>query len=346
MAVNSILPPYPIFTDKDGKPLEAGYIYVGEPGLEARSKPKASFFDAAMNVPAGTATGAAVRTLAGYPVYNGSAAMLYVDQDCSITVTDKNGVVVYTALNRTTVFGANAVIAPVLAADGNLAAAGLSYANEPTTGHIRSSAGAEDDIVLGVAVARRTVSGSKFFLPVTIDSIRAVTDLNVLNNGEGSVSFTNAATGAEAGSYTATLHYRGNGTIAIQEAFIPGTGYRIRTYAASTWSAWGAQTAAMGIPAFGQTLIGSADAVAARATLGAQPTAQTGAGVGQFVSLGIGTGTALVLPAGGTWAWWYKSENTTSGVSTAVAAGVNAGGTTIVAGTAGIASLGFAWRIA
>lgn len=346
MAVNSVLPPFPIFTDADGKPLEAGYIYIGDPGLEARSKPKASFFDSAMTVPTGTASGAAVRTMGGYAVYNGSPAMLYVDQDCSITVTDKNGVVVYTTLNRTTIFGTNAVVGPILAADGNLAAAGLSYASEPTTGHVRSGAGVEDDIVLGVAVSRRTVNGQEFLLPITIDAIRTVTDLNVLTNGEGVVAFTNAATGAEAGSYTATMRYRGNGSIAIQEAFIPGTGYRLRTYAASTWSAWAAQTTAMGIPAFGQTLIGSADAVAARATLGAQPAAQSGAGIGQLVALGIATGTALTLPAGGTWAWWYKSENTTSGVSTAVATGVSAGGTTIVTGSAGIAHLGFAWRIA
>lgn len=346
MAVNSILPPYPTFNGTDGKPLEGGFIYVGQPGLEARSSPKDSFFDKAMTVSTGTASGAAVRTIAGYPVYNGSAAMIYVDGDCSITVTDKNGVTVYTSLIRTAVFGSDVVVSPILAADGNLAGAGLSYASEPTTGHVRSGAGAEDDIVLGVAVSRRTVNGQEFLLPVTIDAIRTATDLNILTNGEGVVAFTNAATGAEAGSYTATLRYRGNGSIAIQEAFIPGTGYRLRTYAASTWSAWASQTTAMGIPAFGQTLIGSADAVAARATLGAQPTAQTGAGVGQFVSLGIGTGTALVLPAGGTWAWWYKSENTTSGVSTAVAAGVSAGGATIVPGTVGIASLAFAWRIA
>ena len=39
----------------------------------------------------------------------------------------------------------------------------------------------------------------------------SATDLNVLTNGEGVVAFTNAATGAEAGSYTATMRYRGNG---------------------------------------------------------------------------------------------------------------------------------------
>ena len=346
MAVNSILPPYPTFNGTDGKPLEGGFIYVGQPGLEARSSPKDSFFDKAMTVSTGTASGAAVRTIAGYPVYNGSAAMIYVDGDCSITVTDKNGVTVYTSLIRTTVFGSDVVVAPILAADGNLAGAGLSYASEPTTGHILSSAGAEDDIVLGVAVARRTVIGQEFFLPITIDSIRSVTDLNVLANGEGAVYFTNTATGAEAGSYTATLRYRGNGTIAIQEAYIPGTGYRYRTYAASTWSAWASISAGMGISAFIQTLLDDADDVTARATLGAQPVAKTASGIGQLVSLGIATGTALTLPAGGTWAWWYHSENTTSGVHTAVASGVSAGGTTIVTGTVGIAHLGFAWRIA
>lgn len=346
MAVNSILPPYPTFNGTDGKPLEGGFIYVGQPGLEARSSPKDSFFDKAMTVSTGTASGAAVRTIAGYPVYNGSAAMIYVDGDCSITVTDKNGVTVYTSLIRTTVFGSDVVVAPILAADGNLAGAGLSYASEPTTGHIRSSAGAEDDIVLGVAVARRTVNGQEFFLPITIDSIRSVTDLNVLTNGEGAVYFTNTATGAEAGSYTATLRYRGNGTIAIQEAYIPGTGYRYRTYAASTWSAWASISAGMGISAFIQTLLDDADADTARVTLGAHPLAINSSGIGQFTTLLVGPATALSLPSGGTWLYYFIRESVSSGLFQAHATNIAAGGTQIAASTAGVNTYGFAWRIA
>lgn len=65
MATNSVLPPFPTFFDTDGAPLDGGYIYVGNAGLEARSSPKASFFDPAATIPTGTAKGQGIRTVGG-----------------------------------------------------------------------------------------------------------------------------------------------------------------------------------------------------------------------------------------------------------------------------------------
>lgn len=98
MAVNVVIPPYETFTDNEGKPLEAGYIFIGQPGFEAQSTPQASFFDAALTIPTGTASGAAVRTMGGFPMRNGSPAVIFVQGDYSITVKDRKGVILYSAL--------------------------------------------------------------------------------------------------------------------------------------------------------------------------------------------------------------------------------------------------------
>lgn len=167
MAVNSIIAPYPSFFDTDGIPLESGYIYVGEPGFEAQSTPKASFFDFALTIPTGTASGAAVRTVAGFPARNGAAAMIYVDGDFSITVQDRNGELLYSALNRTFAFDTGGVAGlPIQAPDGNFAVTGFGFIEEVNTGFVRSADGVKQSVVLGMLVSQETITGTEFFLPV------------------------------------------------------------------------------------------------------------------------------------------------------------------------------------
>lgn len=99
MPVNQINPPFPTFNDQDGYPLNGGYIYIGQPGFEAQSTPKASFFDVSMTIPTGSASGAAVRVNGGYAVYNGAPSLIYADGPCSITVKDQNDVLIFSTLN-------------------------------------------------------------------------------------------------------------------------------------------------------------------------------------------------------------------------------------------------------
>jgi hypothetical protein len=98
MAVNQINPPFPTFNDQDGYPLNGGYLYIGQPGFEAQSTPKASFFDVEMTIPTGSASGAAVRINGGYAVYNGAPSLIYADGPCSITVKDQNDVLIFSSL--------------------------------------------------------------------------------------------------------------------------------------------------------------------------------------------------------------------------------------------------------
>ena len=163
MAVYSVLPPFLVFPDSDGTPLENGQIFIGQPGFEARSSPKASFFDTAQTIPTGTASGSAIRTMGGFPARNGSPAMFYVDGDFSISVLDRNGVLLYSALNTTLAINLGAITTgPILAPDGNVAAVGLGFINEANTGWIRSSAGTVQYIVQGAVVAQMTATGVTF----------------------------------------------------------------------------------------------------------------------------------------------------------------------------------------
>ncbi len=169
MPVNSVLTPYPIFFDVSGLPLENGFIYIGQPGFEARSTPKASWFDITVNtIPTGTATGAAVRTRAGFPVNaSGAPAMIYVDGDFSISVCDRNGVLLYSALSQTLAINLGGAVGPVLGSDGNLAAVGIGFASEVDTGFVRSAPGTMQTVVDGVLVAQQTVGGTVFQQPVS-----------------------------------------------------------------------------------------------------------------------------------------------------------------------------------
>jgi hypothetical protein len=95
MSALSVEPPYPAFADADGQPLENGYIFIGAVNLNPIVNPIAAFFDAALTIPAVQP----IRTLGGYPVYQGTPTRFYVGSDYSIQVQDKNGSVVYTSLN-------------------------------------------------------------------------------------------------------------------------------------------------------------------------------------------------------------------------------------------------------
>ncbi len=93
MSALSIQPAYPIFTEKDGQPLEDGYIWIGTANLDPQTNPINVYWDAALTLPAAQP----IRTLAGYPANSGTPARLYVNSDYSIRVMNKNGSVVYSA---------------------------------------------------------------------------------------------------------------------------------------------------------------------------------------------------------------------------------------------------------
>lgn len=95
MTAAVVLPPFELFTDVDGKPLENGYIYVGKAGLDAETNPENVFWDDDLSVSANNPA----RTLNGYIVNNGTAANLFVGPSYSITVRNKNGTLVFSDIS-------------------------------------------------------------------------------------------------------------------------------------------------------------------------------------------------------------------------------------------------------
>jgi len=95
MSALSIQPPYPAFAGTDGLPLENGYIWVGTVNLNPQVNPISVYWDSALTIPAAQP----IRTLNGYPAYQGSPSRFYAGSDYSIQVLDSKGSLVYTSLN-------------------------------------------------------------------------------------------------------------------------------------------------------------------------------------------------------------------------------------------------------
>jgi hypothetical protein len=93
-----IASPFQQFFDRDGSPLDNGFIYVGTANLNPETNPLTVYFDDALTIPAAQP----LRTSNGYIVRNGSPARLYTSQeDFSLTVRDKSNVLVFTVADAT-----------------------------------------------------------------------------------------------------------------------------------------------------------------------------------------------------------------------------------------------------
>jgi hypothetical protein len=92
MSALSIQVPFPVFQDRDGQPLENGYIWIGVANLNPQTNPVVVYFDAALTIPAAQP----LRTLNGYISRAGTPAQIYVDgANFSILVQDSKGSMVY-----------------------------------------------------------------------------------------------------------------------------------------------------------------------------------------------------------------------------------------------------------
>ncbi len=90
MALTQLAPPYPIFTDKNGDPLDNGYLYFGEVNKNPETNPIQVYYDSAFTQPAAQP----LRTSNGYVMRNGSPAAVYAGVNFSVTIRDKNNALV------------------------------------------------------------------------------------------------------------------------------------------------------------------------------------------------------------------------------------------------------------
>jgi len=92
MSALSIEVPFPVFQDRDGQPLENGYIWLGVAYLNPQTNPVIAYYDEALTIPAPQP----LRTLNGYISRAGTPAKVYVDGvNFSILVQDSKGSMVY-----------------------------------------------------------------------------------------------------------------------------------------------------------------------------------------------------------------------------------------------------------
>ena len=92
MPLTQLTPPYPIFTDLDGYPLDAGYLYIGTANMNPETNPIQVYYDSTLTQPAAQP----LRTSNGYVMRNGSPALIYTNSQFSVTVRNKsNALVIY-----------------------------------------------------------------------------------------------------------------------------------------------------------------------------------------------------------------------------------------------------------
>lgn len=96
MTALQVAPPYPIFTDANGLPLDNGFVYIGEPNLNPETNPKAVYWDSALT----QQVAQPIRTVNGYPSNAGSPAIVYANGQYSITIRSQSGALItYTPVN-------------------------------------------------------------------------------------------------------------------------------------------------------------------------------------------------------------------------------------------------------
>jgi len=92
MSALSIEVPFPVFQDRDGQPLDNGYVWIGTANLYPITNPVIAYFDEALTIIAAQP----LRTINGYISNAGTPAQIYVDGvNFSILVQDSQGSMVY-----------------------------------------------------------------------------------------------------------------------------------------------------------------------------------------------------------------------------------------------------------
>lgn len=82
---------YAVFMDEDGKPIDEGYVYIGEVGLNPITNPEPVYWDRALTIVAAQP----IRTRGGYALYNGSPGQLYTFASYSLLVQNKYRATLY-----------------------------------------------------------------------------------------------------------------------------------------------------------------------------------------------------------------------------------------------------------
>ncbi len=134
---NILTPPQLVFADIDGSPLDAGFIFIGQPNLDPISNPISIYWDEEKTDLATQP----ISTRNGYISRNGSPAKIYIDADiCSVLIKNANGSLIYNSPSFNQVAVISNISNKVLVEKNRAEAAEAALSNSITTEVNRSTA--------------------------------------------------------------------------------------------------------------------------------------------------------------------------------------------------------------
>ena len=178
MSALSIQVPFPVFQDRDGQPLDNGYVWLGTSSLNPQTNPVVAYYDSALTIVATQP----LRTLNGFISRAGSPAQVYVDAvNFSILVQDSKGTTVFSVPEGTGISpNASGVVydpagtgAVATTVQGKLRER-LSVKDFGATG----DGSTDDQAAIQLAITAGKAQGKDIFFPSGIYSLRsAITNL-------------------------------------------------------------------------------------------------------------------------------------------------------------------------
>lgn len=140
------------FFERSGAPLANGQIFIGVAGLDAQTNPIQVYWDEAYTLPAPQP----IRTLNGYPVWNGAPAQMFVnDTTASITVRDARNTLVFSSLDVT---GTQLFTDPTGSALIGFIQAGTGAVSRTVQDKLRDTVSVQDFGAVGDGVANDTAA--------------------------------------------------------------------------------------------------------------------------------------------------------------------------------------------
>lgn len=169
-----IASPFQQIFDTDGSPLDNGYIYIGTANANPAVSPISLWWDDAGTIPAAQP----IRTQNGYIVRNGTPARVYTSQaDYSLTVKNRNGVLVLTVLDATSLADADKITF-LQAGTGAVARTVQAKLRDVVSVKDFGAVGdgvTDDSAAIRAAVAAVTATGGSVYLPAGAYKVTAAT---------------------------------------------------------------------------------------------------------------------------------------------------------------------------